>query len=374
MAASRRGSVSGRGAVLFDGTDQLDVIDLVVDAPGPNEVAIRTHAVGLCHTDLHLMDGTVVRPRPIVPGHEGAGVIEAVGSNVDNLKPGDHVVTCMVVGCGSCPACHEGVPSRCARPNATSRGEDENPRLALGTTPVGQMGGVGALVDRIVMDARGVVAIPSTMPLELAAILGCAVVTGLGSIFNVARVKPTERVAVIGCGGVGLNLIQGARIAGASRIIAVDISPSKLALAELLGATDVVDASTTDAVTAVTDLSGGGVDHAFEAIGLAATAEQAVAMAAPGRTAYVVGLLPIDAEVRVSSSAMRRTKSLVGVVMGGTRPHEDIPRYVELWEQGRLDLESMISQVITLDEVHEGFAAMAGGEVARTVVGWNHGS
>jgi S-(hydroxymethyl)glutathione dehydrogenase/alcohol dehydrogenase len=236
------------------------------------------------------------------------------------------------------------------------------------------MGGVGALVDRIVMDARGVVAIPSTMPLELAAILGCAVVTGLGSIFNVARVKPTERVAVIGCGGVGLNLIQGARIAGASRIIAVDILPSKLALAELLGATDVVDASATDAVTAVTELSGGGVDHAFEAIGLPATAEQAVAMAAPGRTAYVVGLLPIDAEVRVSSSAMRRTKSLVGVVMGATRPHEDIPRYVELWEQGRLDLESMISQVITLDEVNEGFAAMAGGEVARTVVGWNHSS
>jgi S-(hydroxymethyl)glutathione dehydrogenase/alcohol dehydrogenase len=208
--------------------------------------------------------------------------------------------------------------------------------------------------------------------MELAAILGCAVVTGLGSIFNVARVKPTERVAVIGCGGVGLNLIQGARIAGASRIIAVDISPSKLALAERLGATDCVDASAVDAVTAVTELSDGGVDHAFEAIGLASTAEQALAMAAPGRTAYVVGLLPLDAEVRVSSSAMRRTKSLVGVVMGGTRPHEDIPRYVELWEQGRLDLESMISQVITLDEVNEGFAAMSGGEVARTVVGWNH--
>jgi S-(hydroxymethyl)glutathione dehydrogenase/alcohol dehydrogenase len=361
---------TARGVVLVDGNDLLEIHDLVVAEPGPNEARIRTHATGLCHSDLHLIEGTIVRPRPIVVGHEGAGVVEAVGANVDHLSPGDHVVTCLVVGCGTCPECRAGNPVICANPGATVRGAEEPPRLTLDGVPTGQMGNVGALAERILMDARGVVAISPDMPFELAALLGCAVVTGLGAVFNVARVRPTERVAVIGCGGVGLNIVQGARIAGASQIIAVDLAPAKLQLAEQLGATHTVNASEADPVAAVNQISGG-VDHAFEAIGLTSTSEQAIAMAAPGRTAYVVGILPGDAAVEMPSAALRRTKSLVGVFMGATRPHEDIPRYVELWEQGRLDLETMVSQVLPPERSNEGFAVMTGGEVARTVIGWN---
>jgi S-(hydroxymethyl)glutathione dehydrogenase / alcohol dehydrogenase len=203
---------------------------------------------------------------------------------------------------------------------------------------------------------------------HLAAILGCAVVTGLGAVFNVARVRPTETVAVIGCGGVGLNAIQGARIAGASRIIAIDLSPSKLALARQLGATDTIDPSSCDLVAAVKAITGEGVDHAFEVVGRAATIAQALDIAAVGRSAYVVGVLSDDAQVTVPALAFRRGKSLKGVFMGSTRPQLDIPRYITLWEQGLLDLETMVSGTITLDEASAGFDALARGEVARTVV------
>jgi S-(hydroxymethyl)glutathione dehydrogenase/alcohol dehydrogenase len=347
----------------------MTIDDIGIDSPGPTEVLIRTRAVGLCHSDLHVLDGVLARPRPIVLGHEGAGVVEAIGSSVRSLAVGDHVVTCLVIGCGSCRRCELGEPHLCTSGEAAKRQVGEAPRLHHAGQLVGQMANVGALGEQILMDERGVVRVPADMPAELASILGCAVVTGLGAVFNTARVRPTETVAVIGCGGVGLMAIQGARIAGASRIIAIDLSASKLELASRLGATDVVDASATDdVVAAVRRLTGPGVDHAFEVVGRAATVEQALEMAAPGRTAYCVGILPESQSVSVSALALRRAKSLVGVFMGSTRPRVDIPRYVELWRQGLLDLDTMVSKVLTLDEVNEGFAALARGEVARAVV------
>ena len=358
-----------RAAILHDGADDLVIDEIEHDAPGPHEVVIGIEACGLCHSDLHYLDGTLVRPRPQVLGHEAAGVAEAVGSAVQSISVGDRVVTCLLAGCGACPSCQRGAPGLCTRPEAIRRGPGERPRLTtLDGTAVTAMAGVGALAERVLMDGRGVIAIPNDVPVELAALLGCAVVTGLGAVFHVAQVRPGDTVAVIGCGGVGLNVIQGARIAGAARIVAIDANPHKLPLAGELGATDLVDASAGDPVDVVRGLTAAGVDYAFEVVGRPATVAMALEMTAPGRTACVVGVMSDDAEITIPAIHLRRGKSLRGVYMGGGQPQVDIPRYVELWRRGLLDLESMVSRTLTLDEVNEGFRALASGEVARAVV------
>ena len=352
-----------RAACLVDGRDDLVVADLSVDGPRRREVLVRTQAVGLCHSDLHVIDGSLVRPRPIVLGHEAAGVVEAVGPDVSSVGVGASVVTCLVMPCGACGRCRAGEEHLCADPAATLRG-DGRARLELDGTPVAQMAGIGALGERIILDERAVVAVPSRVPAELAAVLGCAIVTGLGSVLNVADVRPGERVAVIGCGGIGLAIVQGARIAGAGEIVAIDVADAKLDLARQLGATSVANAADDEAVREVA----GTIDHAFEAVGRPATMELAVELAAPGRAAYAVGILPEGSSVSLPAKALRRGKRLVGVFMGSTRPQRDIPRYVELWERGELDLASMVSDQLPLDAVNDGFAALARGEVARAVV------
>ncbi len=358
-----------RAALLVDGATELIVTDIDHDQPQGREVLIRTEAVGLCHSDLHYLDGTLVRPRPVVVGHEAVGVIEAAGPEVTNVAAGDRVITCLVAGCGACPRCRRGEPSLCARPDDIRRPPGSRPRLSMaGGRPVRAMSGIGALAERILVDERATTAVPTSIPATRAALLGCAVVTGLGAVFNVADVRPTETVAVIGCGGVGLNVIQGARIAGAGRIIAIDVSPSKLDLAARLGATDALDASSDGVVDAVRSLTCDGVDHAFEVVGRPATIAQAVEITAPGRRTYVLGIMADDATVSVPVMAMRRAKSLVGVFMGGTRPALDVPSSVVLWERGLLDLDLLVSCVLPLDQVNEGFTAMARGEVARAVV------
>jgi S-(hydroxymethyl)glutathione dehydrogenase / alcohol dehydrogenase len=358
-----------RAAMLIDGTNELQMVDVTLSALSPREVRVRTEAVGLCHSDLHCIDGTLARQRPLLLGHEAVGIVEAIGSAVTSLSVGDRVVTCLVMGCGVCVRCLSGEPNVCTDPASVRRVPGSTPRVALadGTT-VAPMGNIGALADALITDERGLVRITSTIPSHLAAILGCAVVTGLGAVFNVGRVRPTETVAVIGCGGVGLNVVQGARIAGAGRVIAIDPSASKRELALKLGATVAFDPTTTDVVAEVRALTGDGVDHAFEVVGRPATIAQAVDLAAAGRAAYVVGILPDDASVAVPALALRRGKSVVGVFMGSTRPQLDIPRYVRLWEEGLLDLDSMVSGTIGLHEASAGFDALARGEVARTVV------
>jgi S-(hydroxymethyl)glutathione dehydrogenase/alcohol dehydrogenase len=358
-----------RAAILHEGSDELVVEEIEHGEPGPREVVIRVDACGLCHSDLHLIDGTLVRPRPQLLGHEACGVVEEVGPAVGSVAVGDRVVTCLLAGCGTCVSCVRGEPGRCTNTDAMRRLPGEPPRLTTADgRAVTTMAGIGALAERVLMDERGVIPIPADVPVELAAILGCAVVTGLGAVFNVARVAPGDRVAVIGCGGVGLNVIQGARIAGAAQIVAVDANPAKLPLAAKLGATDVVDASCADVAATVRELAGGGVDHAFEVVGRPSTATLAVELVAPGRTACIVGVMPDDAEITIPATAMRRGKSLRGVYMGGGQPKADIPRYVELWRRGLLDLESMVSRTLPLEEVNEGFRALAAGAVARAVV------
>ncbi len=358
-----------RAAVLHDGTDVLAIEEITSNPLAAREVRVQTKACGLCHSDYHVIDGTLVRPRPHVLGHEAAGIVVEVGAQVTAFAPGDHVVTCLVMGCGECARCAQGQPTLCTGGAATKRAGGEPPRQqTLDGRAITGFANVGGLTEEIVIDERGLVKIGDDVPMDLAAILGCAVVTGLGAVFNVADVQPGETVAVIGCGGVGLNVIQGARIAGASQIIAVDLSPTKLESARAVGATDLVDASQTDVVAEVQRLSGGGVDHAFEVIGRPATAEQALAMCANGRTAYVVGVMADDAVFTVKAEYTKRGKSLRGVQMGATRPRVDIPRYVEMWRRGQLDLSSMVSRRLPLDDVNDGFRAMAAGEVNRAVV------
>ncbi|MGZ4673507.1 MAG: zinc-binding dehydrogenase, partial [Ilumatobacteraceae bacterium] len=353
-----------RAAVLRDGSDQLDIADVQHDDPIGREILVRSVAAGLCHSDYHYLDGTLKRSRPVILGHEGAGVVEAVGPDVRDIAVGDRVVTCLVMGCGECARCAAGEPTRCLHPESTKRAAGQSPRLTLDGISVGQMANVGSLADYVLLDERAVTAITSEIPMELACILGCAVVTGLGAALNTAKVQPGDSVVVIGCGGVGLNVVQGARIAGASQIIAVDANPGKLQRARQLGATDTIDASAVDALAAVRDITGVGADHVFEVVGRPALVRQAFEMTAPGRATYVVGIQSDDAELTLPVTGFRRGKKVVGVFMGDTDPRLDIPRYAELWRAGQLDLSGMISHTLPLDDVNRGFAMMTSGESA----------
>lgn len=357
-----------RASVLLDGSDQLVIAAVEHDEPIGREILMRTVAAGLCHSDYHYLDGTLHRRRPVILGHEGAGVVEAIGPDVRDIRVGDHVVTCLVMGCGECVRCGAGEPTTCLNPGVTKRAKGERPRLTLDGEDVGQMANIGSLADQILLDERAVTPINNDIPLELACILGCAVVTGLGAALNTADVQPGESVAVIGCGGVGLNIIQGARLAGARQIIAIDANPAKLARAQQLGATDTIDASSVDAISAVLEITGAGADHAFEVVGRPALVRQAFEMAAPGRSAYLVGIQSDDAELTLPVTGFRRGKKMVGVFMGNTDPRHDIPRYADLWRSGQLDLGGMISHTLPLEDVNHGFAMMMSGESARTVI------
>jgi S-(hydroxymethyl)glutathione dehydrogenase/alcohol dehydrogenase len=357
-----------RGAVLHTSPGDLEITELVVDNPGPREVLVRTAAAGLCHSDLHAIDGSIPARLPACLGHEAAGVVEAVGSEVRHVVPGDHVISCLSVFCGHCEHCVSGYPNRCES-TEMRRGPGDGSRLTFedGTT-VNQFFNLSSFADFMLVHENALVKIVDDIPLDRAALIGCAVVTGVGAVIHTAGVRPGESVAVIGCGGVGLNCIQGARLAGAGRIIAVDRLAMKLDLATSFGATDVVDASSVDPVAAVLELTSGGVHHAFEAIGLKATAEAAFGMLRVGGTATVVGLLPIGAKVEVSGLSLIGERKLQGSRMGSNRFRVDMPRLVDLYLQGRLDLDNLISARIGLDQVNEGFAAMRSGEVARSVI------
>src|SRR5580658_3116250 len=357
-----------RAAVLHRVPGEIEVTEVRVDKPGPHEVLVHTGATGLCHSDLHVLDGQLPARFPVLLGHESAGVVEAVGDQVTGLAPGDHVITCLSVFCGHCEHCLTGYPNRCENPETRRRGSDP-PRLSLEDgTAVAQFTNLGSFGEQQLVHEHALVKVVDDIPLDRAALIGCAVITGVGAVWHTAKVQPGETVAVIGCGGIGLNCVQGARIAGAGRIIAVDRVPGKLTLAEEFGATDVINASDADPVAAVLELTGGGVHHSFEAIGLKATAEQAFAMLRTGGTATVIGLLPLGDKIEVPGFALFGERKLQGSRMGSNRFRVDMPRLVDLYLQGRLKLDELVSSRITMAEVNEGFAAMKGGEVARSVI------
>lgn len=359
-----------KAAILNSAPGQLDIEDIEVAEPGPREVLIRTGAAGLCHSDLHFMDALYPHPLPAAMGHESAGVVEAVGSMVTYVQPGDHVITCLSQFCGHCEQCLSAHPSLCVNKRTELvRGADETPRLSRGDGEVVHGAfNLASFAEMMLVHEHGLVKIDRDMPLDKAALIGCGVTTGLGAVFRTAKVEPGSTVAVIGCGGIGLSAVQGARIAGANRIIAVDMVGSKLEMAQSMGATHVVDASKDDPVAAVKDLTGGGVHNSFEAVGLKATAEQAFKMLANGGQATVIGMIPVGTTVEVHGADLLYEKKLTGSNMGSNQFRTDMPRYVDMYLSGRLDLDSMVSNTITLDEINDGFAEMRTGTIARNVI------
>ncbi|MEO1061564.1 MAG: Zn-dependent alcohol dehydrogenase [Actinomycetota bacterium] len=358
-----------KAALLTDGPGELVIADVEISSPKGKEVLLRTVHAGLCHSDLHVMKGDLPYPMPVLMGHESAGVVEEVGPDVTSCAPGDHVITYLALYCGRCRFCLDGRPTICENVRTLERARDDEPRLSRDGTVVTPFARLGSFAERMLVHEHAVVKIREDMPLDKAALIGCGVSTGLGAAFNRPGVRPGDTVAVIGAGGVGLSVIQGARIAGANRIIVVDVVQSKLDLALQLGGTDAVNAGDGDPVAAVQELSKGGVDIAFEAIGLTATAEQAFKMIGRGGTAVMVGVVPAGAEVSVSGlDVTLQEKTLMGSYMGSVNFPTDLPRFVDMYLDGRLRLDEMVSHHLSLEQVNEGFELMAEGKAARSVI------
>lgn len=357
-----------KAAVLREVGKPLQIEDVQINKPGPHEVLIRTKAAGLCHSDLHFMEGSYPHPLPAVLGHESAGIVEQVGSEVRTVKPGDHVITCLSAYCGHCDQCLTGHLSLCVS-TETKRGDDEEPRLMQAGNPLPQFLNLSSFAEYMLIHEHACVAIRKDMPFDRAALIGCSVTTGVGAVIHTSHVRPGETVAVIGCGGVGLSAINGASIAGAGRIIAVDMVASKGNLAKQFGATDFICAADSeDAVKEVLEMTGGGVHHSFEAIGLAKTAEQAFGMLRRGGTANIIGMIPLGQTISLMGAAFLSEKKIQGSMMGSNRFPVDMPRFVDFYMSGKLKLDEMVSQRIKLEQVNEGFADMKRGELARSVI------
>jgi S-(hydroxymethyl)glutathione dehydrogenase / alcohol dehydrogenase len=354
-------------AAVFHGPQKALTIENVdIAQPIEREVLVRTVASGVCHSDLHFVDGYYQFPTPAILGHEAAGIVEAVGPHVTEFKVGDHVIACLSVFCGHCSYCLTGRTHLCqSRP---VRSPQQPPKLTWNGSPVNQFANLSAYAEKMLVHENGLVKVKNDMPLDRAALIGCGVTTGVGAVLNTARVEAGATVAVYGAGGVGLAVIQGARIAGAGMIIAVDVFEKKLAQARELGATHAVDASKVDPVKAIREMTGGGVEYAFEAIGLKKAAEQAFECIRPGGTATVIGMIPVGQKLELEGSVFLREKRIQGCSMGSNRFKVDMPKYVDFYERGLLRLDEMITRRGKLEDVNEAFRAMKAGEVARTVL------
>ena len=359
-----------KAAVFRKVHEPLTIETVELDKPRPREVLVRTVATGVCHSDLHVVDGLGRFPldRPIVLGHEGAGIVEAVGAEVTAVRPGDHVVACLSGFCGNCAQCLSGHPNLCTG-GIVTRPDSDKPRLAQGREPFRQFLGVSSYAERMLLHENSVVRIDPELPLDRAALVGCGVLTGVGAALRSSGLQAGQSVAVFGCGGVGLSIVQGARIGGARQIIGVDVFPGKLEMARRVGATHVVNSAEDDPVKRIRALTGGaGVDHAFEAVGTAALVQQAIESLAIRGTATIVGVLPPDAEISFPWMAIRPECRIQTSRMGSNRFRTDIPLYLDFYRQGRLMLDEMVTKRGRLGDINEAFRAMKAGEVARTVL------
>jgi S-(hydroxymethyl)glutathione dehydrogenase/alcohol dehydrogenase len=346
-----------RAAVMRANNAPLELEEVQIDDPGPGEVLIKTAASGICHSDLTVIEGGLPVPPPCVLGHEPAGIVEAVGAGVSDFAPGDHVIGCITSWCGVCKFCTGGRPYLCLTQYA-GRANNPKPRLASKDGgPLFQFANLSSFAEKMLCPERSLVKIRDDMPLDRASLIGCGVTTGLGAVLRTARVPAGASVVVIGCGGVGLAAIQGARLVGAGRVIAVDAQPWKFDLARKFGAIDCLDPKAGDPVAAVHELTGGGADFVFECIGLVATVQQAVAMTGRGGTTVLVGVVPITELVPISAADLTlQEKRITGSYMGSNRFRFDMPKYVDFYLDGRLYLDEMISSRIALDDVNDAFA------------------
>jgi NDMA-dependent alcohol dehydrogenase len=360
-------------AVFFEIGKKLDVREVEVGAPKAGEVLVRMAAGGVCHSDLHVMTGHLSAPLPAILGHEGAGVVADVGPGVTSVRPGDHVIPLWRLSCGECEWCTDGRPALCAagmQVRSTGRLVDGTSRFSLGGKEIKHFNGVSTFAEYSVIPERSVLKIPADLPLDRAALLGCAVITGVGAVVNCAKVKPGSSVVVFGTGGVGLNVVQGAALAGAERVVAVDLLDRKLEFARQFGATHTVNAAATDPVKAVRELTGGrGVDYAFEVIGLPTTMRQAWDCLAKRGLGVMVGVSPFSAEVSVPvMSLVFEERVLTGSIYGSARPRHDIPKLIDLYRAGKLKLDELLTRSWPFKEINDAYGALERGEVARAVV------
>jgi S-(hydroxymethyl)glutathione dehydrogenase / alcohol dehydrogenase len=354
-----------KAAVLNEPNQPLDIEDIQIDKPGPREVLLRTVASGVCHSDLHLIRR---RRGPIVPGHEPAGIVEQVGADVSYVKPGDRVIACLSVFCGICEFCMSGRSHLCGG-QMFDRKAGDPPRLSRNGTPVAQMAQLASFAEQMLVPENALVKVRDEMPLDCAALIGCGVTTGLGAVLYRARVEAGSTCAVVGCGGVGLSILQGCRIAGAARIIAVDTQAWKLELARKVGATDGVNASSGDAVARVKELTSGGVDYAFEAVGSNETARQAYDMTRRGGTLVMVGVITSREELNLPGfDVVMSEKRILGSTMGSIGFRLAMPRFVELYLKGQLLLDEIISARRPLEQINLCFDEMREGSAARSVI------
>ncbi|MFF2386218.1 Zn-dependent alcohol dehydrogenase [Streptomyces sp. NPDC058108] len=344
--------------VIFDGERTEVVDDLEVRDPGPGEVRVAVSAAGLCHSDLSVVDGTIPFPVPVVLGHEGAGIVESVGAGVTHVGPGDHVALSTLANCGACAECDRGRPTMCR----TAIGRPHRP-FTRGGRPLYQFASNSAFAERTVVKAVQAVRIPRDIPLPSAALIGCGVLTGVGAVLNRARVGQGERVLVIGTGGIGLNVIQGARLAGALRIVAVDSNPAKEEVARRFGATDFLTST-----EAVREILPTGADHAFECVGRVELVRQAVDLLDRHGQAVLLGVPPAGAEASFLVSAMYLDKSILGCRYGSSRPQRDITLYADLYREGRLLLDELVTRTYPVEDFGKAAQDAHEGRVARAVL------
>jgi S-(hydroxymethyl)glutathione dehydrogenase / alcohol dehydrogenase len=356
-------------AAIFHAAHQpLTIEEVGIENPKRREVLLRTAFAGLCHSDLHFLEGLYPYPTPAVLGHEGAAVVEAVGEDVTYVKPGDHVITCLSVFCGECEYCTTGHTNLCDNTEVKLLPGVAR-RLKWKGEVLHQAFNLSVFAEQMLVHEHAVVKINKEIPLDRAALVGCGVMTGVGAVFNAAKVEPGSTVAVIGCGGIGLSAVNGAAIAGAERIIAIDTNSSKLEKAIEMGATHTINASNVDPVAAVKDLTEGkGVPYSFEAIGLKITAEQSFAMLRPGGVATIIGMVPFGTKIELHGADFLRDRKIQGTSMGGNRFRVDMPRLLELWRQGRLKLDTLVSGQVKLNEINEGFAMLKTGVPVRNLI------
>lgn len=359
-----------KGAVMHNFMEPLKIESLKQKPLREGEIAVKMVASGVCHSDLSVVQAKLPVPPPAVLGHEGAGIVEEVGAGVTDLKPGDHVVLAWVANCGKCHYCTNERTHLCEQAvQAAMLGQEAV--FEMGGVDVSRMAGVGSFADHTIVRATSAIKIRDDIPLDVACLVGCGVMTGVGAAVNTAKVRPGQTVAVFGCGGVGLNVIQGAALCGAARIIAVDLAPVKLKLAQQFGATDVVNAKDNpDASSAIKDLTGGlGVDYAFEVVGTGALIQQAYLSVKRGGAAVCVGVMPMGQSVEIPGMMLSlEEKSLLGCLYGSANVRRDMPLLLDLYMQKRLKIDELVSKKIKLEDVNAAFEAMEKGEVARSVI------
>ena len=362
-----------KAAVLYETNKPLQIKELVQDPPKAGEVLFKLGAAGICGSDQHMMTGRIPLPLPIVTGHEAGGTVVEVGEGVTRVKPGDRCLLSFVSNCGHCRTCRSGLPNICETNLQTGvRQLDGTVRLHDGDRDVFQMGKVGAFAEYTVIPQQACHQIPDDVSFRIACLMGCCVTTGVGGVINNPAARPGMSVAVFGCGGVGLNVIQGARLIGASRIIAVDIRDHKLESSYKFGTTDVLNSLKVEVIEAIRELTGDGVDMAFDCYGSPGTTADAVRALRRGGTAVVIGMASTDDAAPVNLvELVRGQKSLVGSYYGSASPHETFKIIIDLYRKGKIDIDSLIARTYSLEQVNEGFDAIARGEDGRGVILFN---